>query len=135
MVENNGVLTAHHHHCNGENLFTICGRSNVAKSDGGETRHGEVKRGNVQCVLVGTALPLAGTTGVVAVRSTDTQGQLVEPTVCLDGVCGLIDDLVVPDTVPDAGQPVGHQAEDTHQQNQDGCSVLQVVVQLTGHSA
>ncbi|TNN82668.1 hypothetical protein EYF80_007186 [Liparis tanakae] len=62
-------------------------------------------------------------------------GQLVEPAVGLNGVGGLIDDLIVPDAVPDAGQPVGHQAEDAHQQDQDGRSILQVVVQLTGHPA
>lgn len=135
MLERDRVLTAHHHHSHRENLLSICGRSDVAKSNGGETRHGEVERRNVQRILVGTPLPLSCTTGVVAVRSPNTQGQLVEPAVCLNGIGGLIDDLVVPDAVPDAGQPVGHQTKNTHQQNQDGCSILQVVVQLPGHSA
>lgn len=135
MLESNRVLTAHHHHSHRENLLAIRGRSDVAKPDGGETRHGEVQRGDVQRVLVGPPLPLSCSAGVVAVRSPDAQGQLVEPAVCLNGVGGLIDDLMVPDAVPDAGQPVSHQAEDTHQQNQDGRSVLQVVVQLPGHSA
>lgn len=129
------VLTAHHHHRHRENLLPVCGRSDVAKSDGGETRHGEVERRNVQGVFVGTPLPLSGTTGVVAVRSPNAQGQLVEPAVGLNGVGGLIDDLIVPDAVPDAGQPVGHQTEDAHQQDQDGCSILQVVVQFTSHPA
>lgn len=128
-------LTAHHHHRHGENLLSICGRSDVPKSDGGETRHGEVERRNVQRVLVGSPLPLSRPAGVVSVRSPDAQSQLVEPAVRLYGVGGLIDDLIVPDAVPDAGQPVGHQTEDAHQQKQDSCSVLQVVVQLPSHPA
>lgn len=135
MVEDDRVLTAHHHHSHRENLLAICRRSDVAKPDGGEARHGEVEGGNVERVFVGAALPLACTAGIVPVRSSNTQGQLVEPAVGFDGVSVLVDDLVVPDAVPDAGKPVGHQAEDTHQQHQDGRSVLQVVVQLAGDSA
>lgn len=37
--------------------------------------------------------------------------------------------------LPDAGEPVSHQAEDADQQDQDGGAVLQVVVQLPGHAA
>lgn len=37
--------------------------------------------------------------------------------------------------LPDAGQPVGHKAEDADQQDQNSCSVLQVVVQLPSHPA
>ena len=34
--------------------------------------------------------------------------------------------------VPDAGEPMGSQSEDTHQQDQHGRPVLDVVVQFTG---
>lgn len=128
------VLTAHHHHRHRENLLAVCRRGNVAKSDGGETGHGEVERGDVQSVLAGTPFPLARSAGVVAIRRPDAQGQLVQPAVRLDAVGGLVNDLVVPDAVPDAGEPVGHQAEDTNQQDQNRCPVLQVVVQFPGHS-
>lgn len=37
--------------------------------------------------------------------------------------------------LPDAGQPVGHESEDADQQDQNGCSVLQVVVQFPSHPA
>lgn len=129
------VLTAHHHHSHGEDLLPVGGWSDVAKSNGGETCHGEVQRGDVQRVLVGSTFPLACATGVPAVRSSNAQAQLVQPAVRLDGVGGLVDNLVVPDAVPDTGEPVGHEAEDTNQKNQDGCSVFQVVVQLPGDSA
>lgn len=38
-------------------------------------------------------------------------------------------------TVPDAGQPVCSQAKNTHQQHQNSCSVLDVVVQFTSDPA
>lgn len=128
------VLTAHHHHRHRENLLSVCGWSDVAKPDGGETCHGEVERRNVQGVFAGPAFPLAPSTDVVSVRGSHAQSQLVEPAVRLDVVGGFIDDLMVPDAVPDAGEPVGHQSKDAHQQNQDGCSVLQIVIQLSCHS-
>lgn len=37
--------------------------------------------------------------------------------------------------VPNAGQPVSSQAKHTHQQNQNGGTILDVVVQFAGHSA
>lgn len=36
--------------------------------------------------------------------------------------------------VPDAGQPVGHQSKNADQQDQNRCTVLQIVVQFSGHS-
>lgn len=38
-------------------------------------------------------------------------------------------------SLPDAGEPVSHQAEHADQQDQNGSSVLQVVVQFPGHPA
>lgn len=129
------VLTAHHHHSHGENLLAICCWSNVTKSNCGQASHGEVERRNVQRVFGRTSFPPAITASVVAVRSSNTQCQLVEPAVCLNGVGGLINDLVVTNAVPNAGKPVSHQAEDTHQQDQDRSSILQVVVQFSGYAA
>lgn len=94
------VLTSHHHHGHGEDLLPIGGGGDVAKADGGQAGHGEVQGGDVQRVFAGATLPLAGATGVVAVRRSNADSQLVEPAVHLDGVGGLVDDLVVSDAVP-----------------------------------
>lgn len=37
--------------------------------------------------------------------------------------------------LPDAGKPVSHQSEHADQQDQNGSTVLQVVVQFPGHPA
>lgn len=94
------LLTSHHHHGHGEDLLAVCGGSNVSEADGGQAGHGEVQRSDVQRVFARAALPLAGAAGVVAVRRANADGQLVEPAVHLDGVGGLVDDLVVSDAVP-----------------------------------
>lgn len=133
--ENPILLTANHHHGHRENLLPISGGRYVPKSYRGKACHGKVERGYVQGVFAGPSFPLARARGVVAVRGPDAQGQLVQPTVRLDGVGQLIYHLVVPNAVPDAGQPVGHQPEHTHQQHQHGSTVLQVMVQLPGHPA
>lgn len=94
------VLTSHHHHGHREDLLSVGGGGDVAEADGGQAGHGEIQRGDVQRVLARAALPLARPAGVVAVRRSDADGQLVEPAVHLDGVGGLVDDLVVSDAVP-----------------------------------
>lgn len=94
------VLTSHHHHGHREDLLPISGGGNVAKADGGQAGHGEVQGGDVQRVFAGAALPLARATGIVAVRRSNADSQLVEPAVHLDGVGGLINDLVVSNAVP-----------------------------------
>lgn len=94
------VLTSHHHHGHGEDLLPVRGGGDVSEPDGGQAGHGEVQRGDVQRVFARAALPLARTAGVVAVRRSDAESQLVQPAVHLDGVGGLVDDLVVSDAVP-----------------------------------
>lgn len=37
--------------------------------------------------------------------------------------------------IPDTSEPVGDQSEHAHQQHQNSCAVLQVVVQFPGHPA
>lgn len=40
--------------------------------------------------------------------------------------------LHVADGVPDAGEPVGDEGEDAHEQHEDGGTVLRIAVQLAG---
>ena len=94
------ILTSHHHHGHREDLLAVAGGGDVAEADGGQAGHGEVQRGDVQRVLARAALPLARAAGVVAVGRSDAESQLVEPAIHLDGVGGLVDDLVVSDAVP-----------------------------------
>ena len=42
--------------------------------------------------------------------------------------------LHVADGVPDAGQPMGDERKDAHEQHEHGRAVLRVAVQLAGHS-
>lgn len=94
------LLTSHHHHGHGEDLLPVGRGGDVAKADGRQAGHGEIQRGDIERVLSRAALPLARTTGVVAVRWSDVVSQLIEPAVHLDRVGGLIYDFVVSDAVP-----------------------------------
>lgn len=94
------VLTSHHHHGHREDLLPVGGGGDITKADGRQAGHGEVQGGDVQRVFAGSALPLPGAAGIVAVRRSDVDSQLVEPAVHLDGVGGLVNDLVVSDAVP-----------------------------------
>lgn len=107
----NKLLTSHHHHGHGEDLLPVAGGRDVAEADGGQAGHGEIQRGDVQGVLAGAALPPARAAGVVSVRRADAEGQVVEPAVHIDGVGGLVDDLVVADAVP-VEDSVSHQDEE-----------------------
>lgn len=62
------ILTSHHHHGHREDLLPVRGGGNVTEADGRQAGHGEIQRGDVQRVLPRAALPLARTTGIVAVR-------------------------------------------------------------------
>lgn len=62
------LLTSHHHHGHGEDLLPVSRGGDVAKADGRQAGHGEIQRGDIERVLARAALPLARTTGVVAVR-------------------------------------------------------------------
>lgn len=129
------ILTANHHHSHSKDLLPIRGRSDVPEPDTGEAGHGKIERGDVDGILAGPALPLPEPGGVEAVGGAYGLPQLVEPALGADGVGVLVDDLVVADAVPDAGQPVRGQPEHTHQQHQHGRPVLDVVVQLPSHAA
>lgn len=94
------VLTSNHHHGHGEDLLSVGGGGDVPEADGGQAGHGEVQRRDVERVLPGAALPSARAAGIVPIRRADTEGQLVQPAVHLYGVGGLVDHLVVSDTVP-----------------------------------
>lgn len=129
------ILTANHHHSHSKDLLPICRRSDVPKSHAGEAGHCKVQRGDVDGIFARPAFPLPKSRGVEAVGSAYGLSQLVEPALGADGVGVLVDDLVVADAVPDAGQPVRGQPEHAHQQHQHGRPVLDVVVQLPSHAA
>lgn len=42
--------------------------------------------------------------------------------------------LHVADGIPDAGQPVGDEGKGAHEQEEHGCSIFGVAVQLAGHA-
>lgn len=128
------ILTANHHHGHWKHLLHIRGRSYVSKSYSCKACHGKVEWGHVQRILAGSSFPYP-CTGVISVRSPNAQGQLVEPTVYLDGVRHFIDDLIVPNAIPYASQPVGNQSKHTHQEHEDCGSILQVMVQFPSHAA
>ena len=132
---NTSQLTSNHHHRHSEDLLSICGRSDVPKTDTRQAGHCEVKGRYVHRVLAGPAFPPSQAGGVEAIRRPRRLPQLVEPAVHPHAVGVLVDDLVVSDAVPDAGQPVGRQAEHANQQDQDSSPVLNVVVQLASHTA
>lgn len=129
------ILTANHHDGHGKDLLNVCGWGDVPKAHAGEAGHGEIQRGDVDGILAGTPFPLPWAGPVKLVRGASVHGQLVEPAVVADGLGVLVEDLIVPDAVPNAGHPVSGQPEHTHQQDQHSSSILNVVVQLPGHSS
>jgi len=128
-------LTSDHHHGHGEDLLDVRVGRDVPEADAGQAGHGEVQRGDVDRVLAGPALPLAAARHVEPVRLPRRLAQQEQPAVHPHAVGDLVDDLVVADAEPDAGQPVGRQAEHAHQQEQHGGAILDVVVQLPGDPA
>lgn len=128
------ILTANHHHSNGKDLLPIRSRSDVPKSNTGEAGHREIQRGDVDWIFAWSAFPFSRAWHVKAVRCSYGHPQLVEPAVSSDLVCILIENFVVSYAVPNAGQPVRCKTKHTHQENQDCCSVFNVVVQLPSYA-
>lgn len=128
------ILTANHHHSNSKDLLPICSRSDVPKSNTSEAGHGKIQWGYVDRIFAWAAFPFSKAWCVKAVRCSYWHPQLIEPALSPDRVCILIDNFIVSYAVPDAGQPVCCKPKHAHQQNQDCCSIFNVVVQLPSYT-
>ena len=125
-------LTSDNHHAGGEDLLVVGFSGDVAEPDAGHARHGEVQRRHVHG-LPGRSVHQFGRVAVigphVSVRTLRHVGQFPQPAV-LDAVVGVRTSY----RVPNAGQPMGHQHVEAEQQDQHGCSVFQVAIQLADHA-
>lgn len=128
------ILTANHHHSNSKDLLPIGSWSNVPKSNTGEAGHRKIQRGDVHRIFAWSTFPFSKARCVKAIRCSYWHPQLIEPALMSDGVCILINNFIVSYAVPNAGQPVCCKTKYTHQQNQDCCSIFNVVVQLPSYA-
>lgn len=128
------ILTANHHHSNSKDLLPICSWSDVTKTNTGEAGHRKIQWGDVDGVLAWPAFPFSKAWCVKAVRCSYRHSQLIEPALSSDRVCILINNFIVSYAVPNAGQPVCRETKHAHQQDQDCCSIFNVVVQFPSYT-
>ena len=118
-------LTANQHDAYGKDLLRVGVWRDVAKPDTGEAAEGEVKCSDILVLDGGPRVWVS-----VIVPLADGYTQVIEPADLMLQVRL----LHIPNGIPYAGQPMGNQCENAHQQHQYSCSILRVAVQFPGYS-
>lgn len=123
------LLTADEHDADGEDLLRVGVWRDVAEANAGQAAEGEIQSGDVLVLDAGSG---EGVTVVIAFA--DLVSKVVKPANPQGSSISRARALYVADGVPDAGQPVGNEREGAHEQEQDGCAVFRVSVQLPRHA-
>jgi|SRR6218665_1332977 len=124
------VLTPESHHADREDLFVFAVGRDVTKSNARHAGQSKVKRRCVGHGVVRSTDP-HHLTSVIRhhVAHVDLSTEALQPTVLDSLRC-----LHVSDREPDASEPVGDENEHDYEENEDSCTVFDVVVQLTSNT-